>query len=88
MGLGACTYGPRTTLAVALAGSDGVAEFLLAPGDGADGGGARWLLANRYTSLGGGALFPSCGIRTLASQPAVERHIFHCILLLCLHAVL
>ena len=33
MGLGACTYGPRTTLAVALAGSGGVAEFLLVPGE-------------------------------------------------------
>lgn len=66
---GACIYGPRTTLAVALAGSGGVAEFLLVPGDRAGGGGARWLLANRYTSLGEGALFAPGNLRAVTEHP-------------------
>ena len=57
---GACTYGPRTAITLALADRPGVHEFLRV--------GERWLQSNVYSTMGEGKLFAPGNLRATASH--------------------
>jgi len=57
---GACTYGPRTAITLALADRPGVFEFLLV--------GDRWLQSNVYEGMAEGKLFAPGNLRATASN--------------------
>lgn len=67
---GACSYGPRTSLYLALADREDVHEFLLV-GSEADGvaGRGRWARSNSFAGIGDGKLFAPGNLRAAASNP-------------------
>ena len=66
---GACTYGPRTAITLALSDRPGVHEFLLV--------GDRWLNSNVYARMSEGKLFAPGNLRAAATNPGYADLISH-----------
>ena len=62
---GACTYGPRTAITLALDGRPDVYEFLLIN--------EQWRLSNTYANIGEGKLFAPGNLRATACNPGYAR---------------